>query len=46
VDRHDAGRLAPGDGGAQRRDGEVGGHPLGERVADDPVAEQVLEPQQ
>lgn len=39
----DAARLPSGDGGAQRGDGELGGHPIFDRVADDSVAEQVLD---
>jgi hypothetical protein len=43
VNDYDAGRLAAGDGGAQGGDDELGGHPLIDGVADDAVAEQVLD---
>jgi hypothetical protein len=43
VDHHDTARLPSSDCGAQRRDGELRGHSFVDRVADDPVAEQVLD---
>ena len=43
VDDYEGGRLSPGDGGAQRGDSELLGHPLVQGVARDPVAEQVLD---
>ena len=43
VNDHGAVRLAASDRRAQRRDGEVGGHPVADRVADDPVGEHVLD---
>jgi hypothetical protein len=43
VDHDHTPRLAAGDRGAQGGHGEPGGHPLIEGVADDPVAEQVLD---
>ncbi len=43
VHYHDAAGLPSGDGGPQGADGELGGHALVEGVADDAVAEQVLD---
>jgi len=43
VNHDGAGRLAVGDRGAQRADGEVGGHAIADRVADDPVGEHVFD---
>ena len=42
MDDHDVTGLTPGHGSAQCCDGKAGGHPLVEGVADDPVAEDVL----
>jgi hypothetical protein len=39
VHNHHVGGLASGDRGSKRGHGEVGGHPLADGVADDPVGE-------
>jgi hypothetical protein len=43
MNHHGALRLAPCDRLAQRRDGEVRGHPLTRRAPDDPVREDVFD---
>jgi hypothetical protein len=43
VDHDRADWLAAGDRGSQRGDSELGGHPFGDRVADDPVRKHVLD---
>lgn len=43
VHHHDTAWGAPGDGGSQRGNGELGGHPLVDRVANYPVGEQVFD---
>lgn len=43
MDHDHAGRLTTCDGGAQSADGQRSGHPLVQGVADDAVAEQVLD---
>jgi hypothetical protein len=43
VDHDGADRLTAGDRCPQRRDSELGGHSIGDRVADDPVGEHVFD---